>query len=158
MNFAPIWCIPNPTPARRVTHLETFTCKLWTRLRGSPGLADRATHLGGSPQLSCKRDPSKMRDFMDRWVTPLKRVASPTWGPPFPCKQALTDRFRLTRKWRRSKSEIYIPRQIDLQLFPPLLGPKERTLNLTPYTVRPVALVWHVFWKWPFDRGEDNKK
>ena len=27
---------------------------------------------------------------MDRRVTPPKRVTSPTWGPPPPCKQALT--------------------------------------------------------------------
>ena len=40
-------------------------------------------------QLSCKRDLIKMRDYMDRWVTPSKRVTSPTWGPPPPCKQAL---------------------------------------------------------------------
>ena len=26
---------------------------------------------------------------MDRPVTPLKRVTSPTWGPPPPCKKAL---------------------------------------------------------------------
>ena len=26
---------------------------------------------------------------MDRWVTPPKRVTSPTLGPPLPCKQAL---------------------------------------------------------------------
>ena len=26
---------------------------------------------------------------MDRRVTPLKRVTSPAWGPPPPCKQAL---------------------------------------------------------------------
>ena len=25
---------------------------------------------------------------MDRWVTPPKRVTSPNWGPPPPCKQA----------------------------------------------------------------------
>ena len=30
-----------------------------------------------------------MRDYMDRWVTPPKRVTSPTWGPPPPCKQAV---------------------------------------------------------------------
>ena len=30
-----------------------------------------------------------MRDYMDRWVTPPKLVASPTWGPPHPSKQAL---------------------------------------------------------------------
>ena len=28
---------------------------------------------------------------MDRRVTPPKRVTSPTWGPPHPCKQALSD-------------------------------------------------------------------
>ena len=39
--------------------------------------------FGGSPHLSCKRDQIKMRDYMDR------RVTSPTWGPPPPCKQAL---------------------------------------------------------------------
>ena len=44
---------------------------------------------GGSPHLSCKRDHIKMREYMDRRVTPPKRVTSPTWGPPPPCKQAL---------------------------------------------------------------------
>ena len=28
---------------------------------------------------------------MDRRVTPPKRVTSPTWGPPPPCKQALSN-------------------------------------------------------------------
>ena len=38
---------------------------------------------GGSPHLSCKRDQIKRRDYMDRRVTPPKRVpGSPTWGPP----------------------------------------------------------------------------
>ena len=45
-------------------------------------------HGGGVPQV-CKRDQIKMRDYMDKRVTPPKRVASPTWGPPPPCKQAL---------------------------------------------------------------------
>ena len=31
----------------------------------------------------------KMRDYMDRRVFPPKRVTSPSWGPPPPCKQAL---------------------------------------------------------------------
>ena len=61
-------------------HLETFTLP---RLRGLPGLVDQATHLGGSPHLSCKRDQSKMIDYMD------KRVTTPTWGPPPLCRQAL---------------------------------------------------------------------
>ena len=30
---------------------------------------------------------------MDGWVTPPKRVASPTWGPPPPCKQTLSVHF-----------------------------------------------------------------
>ena len=64
-------------------HLERLHGKIWPRLRGLPGLADRATRLGGSPHLSCKRDQIKMRDYMDR------RVTSPTWGPPAPCKQAV---------------------------------------------------------------------
>ena len=40
-------------------------------------------HGGGGPHLSCKRDQIKMRDYVER------RVASPTWGSPPPCKQAL---------------------------------------------------------------------
>ena len=42
-----------------------------------------------SLHLSCKRDQIKMIDYMDRRVTPPKRVTSPTWGPPPPGKQAL---------------------------------------------------------------------
>ena len=39
----------------------------------------------------CKGDQIKMRDYMNMRVTPPKRVTSPTctWGPPYPCKQAL---------------------------------------------------------------------
>ena len=40
---------------------------------------------GGLPHLTCKRDHIKMRDCMDRRVTPPKRVTSPIWGPPPPC-------------------------------------------------------------------------
>ena len=32
-----------------------------------------------------------MRHYMDRQVTPPKRVSSPTWGSPPPCKQALSN-------------------------------------------------------------------
>ena len=32
---------------------------------------------------------------MDRQITPPKRVSSPTWGPPLPCKQALSQKFKL---------------------------------------------------------------
>ena len=44
---------------------------------------------GGSPHLSCKRDQIKMRDYMNGQVTPPKRVTSPSWVSPPPCKQAL---------------------------------------------------------------------
>ena len=37
----------------------------------------------------CKRDQIKMRDYMDRRVTPPKQVTSPTRGSPPLCKQAL---------------------------------------------------------------------
>ena len=57
-------------------------------MTGLPYLADRATRLGGSPHLSCKRDQNKI-NYMDRRVTPPGWVTSPTWGPPPPCKQAL---------------------------------------------------------------------
>ena len=46
---------------------------------------------GGLPHLTCKRDHIKMRDYMDRRATPPKRVTSPIWGTPPPCKQALSD-------------------------------------------------------------------
>ena len=63
--------------------------KLSPRLTGLPHLADWATHLGGLPHLSCKCGQDKMRDYMERRVTPPRQVTSPTWGPPPPCKQAL---------------------------------------------------------------------
>ena len=40
-------------------------------------------HGGWGPHLSCKRDQIKMKDYVDRRVTP------PTWGPPATCKQGL---------------------------------------------------------------------
>ena len=58
--------------------------KLSPRLKGLPYLADRATHLSGSTHLSCKRDQNEIRNYRDR------RVTSPSWGPPPPCKQALS--------------------------------------------------------------------
>ena len=68
---------------------------------GSYSIVRACLHEGGGPQvgevtcgelphLTCKRDHIKMRDFIDRRVTPPKRVTSPAWGPPLPCKQALT--------------------------------------------------------------------
>ena len=64
-------------------------CSLRACLHGRGGPQVSEVTRGGSPRLTCKRDHIKMRDYMDRRVTPPKRVTSPTWGPPPPCKQAL---------------------------------------------------------------------
>ena len=50
-------------------------------LYGGEGLQIGEVTCGGSPHLSCKRDQIKMRDYMDRRVTPPKRITSPTWSP-----------------------------------------------------------------------------
>ena len=90
VNFAWIWCITNPTPTSLgYLTLKRWHGKIWPQLRGLPGVADRATHLEGSPHLSCKRDQIKMRDYMDRRVTPAKWATMLTWAPPPRCKQAL---------------------------------------------------------------------
>ena len=62
-------------------------------LHGGGGPRVGEVKYGGSPHLSCKRDQIKIRDCMDKRVTPPKRVTSPTWGPPPPCKQALRHLF-----------------------------------------------------------------
>ena len=79
-------------------HLETFTWQNLTPAErvtrsGRPGY-----RIGESPQLSCKRDQIKMRDYMDRRFTPPKRVTSPTWGSAPPCKQALSLRNRTAER------------------------------------------------------------
>ena len=85
----------------------TFHCRSFVRLyttwnfqkllraflHGGGGPQIGEVTCGGSPHLSCKRDQVKMRDYMDKRVTPPKRVTSPTWGPPPPCKQALSYTF-----------------------------------------------------------------
>ena len=77
------WAWPRETP--RLRHLGLFT---W---RWGPQVGE--VTCGKVPHLTCKRDHIKMRDFMDRRVTPSKRATSPTWGPPLPCKQALIRRI-----------------------------------------------------------------
>ena len=78
---------------RAVNQLVNWEEKKANRLRacshggGGPQIGE--VTCGGSPHLSCKRDQIKMRDYMDRRVTPPKRVTSLTWGPPPPYKQAL---------------------------------------------------------------------
>ena len=71
-----------------VTHcLLTMPVRACLHEGGGPQVGE--VTCGGLPHLSCKRDHIKMRDFMDRRVTPSKRVTSPIWGTPPPSKQAL---------------------------------------------------------------------
>ena len=63
---------------------NTTEAKLRACLHGGGGPQIGEVTCNGSPHLSCKRDQIKMRDYMDR------RVTSPTWGPPPPCKQTLS--------------------------------------------------------------------
>ena len=59
------------------------------QLHGGVGPQIGEVTCGGSAHVLCTRDQIKMKDYMDRWVTPPKRVISPTWGPLPPWKQAL---------------------------------------------------------------------
>ena len=36
---------------------------------------------------------------MDRRVTPPKRVTFPTWGPPPPCEQALSEKLLICKQF-----------------------------------------------------------
>ena len=76
--------------AQSQRHQKGKKCKLRSgieRLRACLQVGE--VTCGGLPHLACKRYQIKMRDYMDRRVTPPKRVTSSTWGPPPPCKQAL---------------------------------------------------------------------
>ena len=71
---------------------ETCRCYGWlvrACLHGGGGPQVDEVAYGGLPHLTCKRDHIKMRDYMDRRVTPPKRVTSPIWGTLPPCKQTL---------------------------------------------------------------------
>ena len=70
-----------------VSKYETRGLRACLHEGGGPQIGE--VTCGKSPHLTCKRDHIKMRDCMDRRVTPPKRVTSPTWGPPPKCKQAL---------------------------------------------------------------------
>ena len=54
---------------------------IWLRvcLHGGWGPQIGEVTCDGPPHLSCKRDQIKMRDYMDRLVTPPK-LADVTWG------------------------------------------------------------------------------
>ena len=70
--------------------ISTAGWRLTACLHGGGGPQKSEVTCGGSPHLSCKRHQIKMRDYVDRRVTPPKWITSPTWGPPPLCKQALT--------------------------------------------------------------------
>ena len=78
---------------------------------------------GGSlPAQTYKRDYIKMKDYIDRRVTPSKRVTSPTWGPPPSCKQALSAMISfgsLLRRFLRQNfgSAIWTKSKLDRGLF-----------------------------------------
>ena len=79
-------------------NFQQIEIKFRTCLHEGGGPQVREVTCGGLPQLTFKHDQIKMRDYMDRWVTPPKRVTSPTWGPPPLCKQALKPRPKLNHK------------------------------------------------------------
>ena len=68
---------------------SAYGMRLAACLHGAGGHQVGEVTCDGSPRLSCKRNQVKMRDYMDRWVTPPNRVTSPAWSPPPPCKPAL---------------------------------------------------------------------
>ena len=79
----------------RQSHISIKRVYFRACLHGGGGPQIGEVTCGGSPHLSCKRDHIKMRDYMDRRVTPPKRVTSPNWGLPRPCKQRpISRKFR----------------------------------------------------------------
>ena len=54
----------------------------------------------------CIRGYLQMRDYLDRRVTPPKRVPSPTLGPPPPCKRVLSFLFQYSRDDCYSQEKI----------------------------------------------------
>ena len=61
-------------------NLPAKMVKLRACLHGGGGPQAGEVKCGVSPHQSCKLDQNKMRDYMDGWVTPPKRVTSSTWG------------------------------------------------------------------------------
>ena len=66
------------------------TSPLRACLHEGGGLQVGEVTRGGLPHLTCQRDHIKMRDYMDRWVTPPKWVTSPIQGTIPPRKQTLS--------------------------------------------------------------------
>ena len=92
--MAPASCIERFVPRDNSSNKETSFLKcnsscLRACLHEGGGPQVGEVTCGGLPHLTCKRDHIKMRDYMDTRATPPKRVTSPIWGTPSPCKQAL---------------------------------------------------------------------
>ena len=78
-----------PVQLTKIHHVNVLHASLKACLLGGGGSQIGEVICGGSPHLSCKRDQIKMRDYMNGQVTSPKRVTSPSWVSPPPCKQAL---------------------------------------------------------------------
>ena len=72
----------NGVPARRVTlPWDVYMTNCHPGWQGYPTWQTGQPAQAGHPShLSCKRDQDKLRNYMDRRVTPLRRATSPTWG------------------------------------------------------------------------------
>ena len=84
---------------------------------------------------------------MDRRVTPPKRVTSPTWGPPPPCKQALSENARWTcalETWTFSLQKI-CGREIFLLSGNKTFSNSQATLHLVMIT--PLVFKHSVAWE-----------
>ena len=83
---------------------------------------------------------------MDRRVTPRKRVTSPTWGPPPPCKQALTtspSRGALSRDyWVVAKhvNKTMAGKSLAPRWVTPHLSCKREQIKMSDYKDRQLTL------------------
>ena len=83
---------------------------------------------------------------MDRRFTPRKRVTSPTWGPPPPCKQALTtspSRGALSRDyWVVAKhvNKTMAGKSLAPRWVTPHLSCKREQIKMSDYKDRQVTL------------------
>ena len=74
---------------------------------------------------------------MDRRVTPPKRITSPTWGSPSPCKQALRENSEKPRGGGGDGNQPSLPRagvfraKLNPDNLPSLLLYKLRLLETT---------------------------
>ena len=93
----------------------------WGRFRaclrgvGGPQIAE--VTCGWLPHQSWKGDQIKNQDYMDRRVTPPKRVTSPTWGSPPHCKPALSSSHSSEFKCLYAQSMILLHEDPPMQIL-----------------------------------------